>query len=84
MLGEASYTVKSFLTLPACPSVTTTVLSLFQGELLCILNSLDYARRSKLYSIELSNPANMSFSYYYYLIFVPGRTTVYIKQFRLR
>lgn len=71
---------------PVCsagPVSTMTVdVIYFQGELLCILNSLSYVQRSKLYTVELPNAANMSFSYYYYLIFImlsyiPGELMFY-------
>ncbi|XP_045181359.2 very-long-chain (3R)-3-hydroxyacyl-CoA dehydratase 2-like [Mercenaria mercenaria] len=39
------------------------------GELLSIWSGLDFVRDSKIYSVELPNAANMSFSYYYFLIF---------------
>ncbi|XP_060592103.1 very-long-chain (3R)-3-hydroxyacyl-CoA dehydratase 2-like [Ruditapes philippinarum] len=39
------------------------------GELLSIWSGLDFVRESKMYSVELPNAANMSFSYFYFLIF---------------
>ncbi|XP_074656725.1 very-long-chain (3R)-3-hydroxyacyl-CoA dehydratase 2-like isoform X2 [Tubulanus polymorphus] len=40
------------------------------GELLTIYSSLSHVKRTALYSIDLPNQANVSFSYYYYLLFI--------------
>ncbi|XP_046560990.1 very-long-chain (3R)-3-hydroxyacyl-CoA dehydratase 2-like [Haliotis rubra] len=40
------------------------------GELMTIWTALPYAEKLKLYSFELPNTLNMSFSYYYYLWFI--------------
>ncbi|XP_014679176.1 PREDICTED: very-long-chain (3R)-3-hydroxyacyl-CoA dehydratase 2-like [Priapulus caudatus] len=40
------------------------------GELLTIWNALPTLQRTRMYSIELPNAANISFSYYYYVLFV--------------
>ncbi|EDV23504.1 Very-long-chain (3R)-3-hydroxyacyl-CoA dehydratase 2 [Trichoplax sp. H2] len=40
------------------------------GELLCIIYSLPYVAKRKLYSYEMPNDLNMSFDYYSALIFI--------------
>lgn len=40
------------------------------GELITIYASLPFIKASGIYSVELPNPANISFSYYFYVIFI--------------
>lgn len=39
------------------------------GELLTVINGLDEAKRTQIYSYSLPNALNVSFNFYYFLIF---------------
>ncbi|CAG5128194.1 unnamed protein product [Candidula unifasciata] len=59
------------------------------GELMTVFNALPYVKETRLYSIELPNPWNCSFSYYYYLCFMvisylPVFPQLYLHMFRQR
>lgn len=71
----------------------TTFIALYPigvtGELLCLYWAQSYARSSKIWSIEMPNPLNFTFSYYYFLwivmlTYIPIFPQLYLHMFALR
>lgn len=59
------------------------------GELLCLYWAQSYAQKNKIWSIELPNSANFTFSYYYFLwivmlLYIPLFPQLYLHMFALR
>ncbi|BFZ11101.1 hypothetical protein BsWGS_14140 [Bradybaena similaris] len=59
------------------------------GELMTIFNALPFVKETRMYSIELPNVWNCSFSFYYYLCFIvisylPVFPQLYLHMFRQR
>lgn len=59
------------------------------GELLSIWRALIQVRLSQMYSLDLPNPYNISFNYYYYLLFIalsylPVFPQLYLHMFKQR
>lgn len=77
--------------LPLCRY--TTFIALYPigvtGELLCLYWAQSYAQSSKIWSIEMPNPLNFTFSYYYFLwivmlTYIPIFPQLYLHMFALR
>lgn len=71
----------------------TTFIALYPigvtGELLCLYWAQSYASSSKIWSIEMPNPLNFTFSYYYFLwivmlAYIPMFPQLYLHMFALR
>lgn len=59
------------------------------GELLCLWWAQSYAQKNKIWSIELPNASNFTFSYYYFLwivmlLYIPLFPQLYLHMFALR
>jgi len=92
------YGFYGFNLLKAVPSVLvwlryTTFILLYPigvtGELLCLYWAQDYARYNTIWSVEMPNPYNFTFSYYYFLwgvmlLYIPLFPQLYLHMFALR
>lgn len=59
------------------------------GELLCLYWAQSYAQKNKIWSIELPNTYNFTFSYFYFLwivmlLYIPLFPQLYLHMFALR